>query len=84
MLSNFGLIDENFFDLFIVFGMAGYFSSVIKAPITGSILIMEITGSFSCLMNVICVSIVAYTISDLFGGIPAYDALLNRSLKKTR
>ncbi|MBR1420721.1 MAG: ClC family H(+)/Cl(-) exchange transporter [Selenomonadaceae bacterium] len=78
------LIDENFLVMFTVFGMAGYFASVVKAPITGSILIMEITGTFDCLMNVLCVSMIAFLISDLAGGIPAYDALLNRSLRKSR
>lgn len=77
-------VESDLLAMFTVYGMAGYFASVIKAPITGSILIMEVTGTFDCLMNVLCVSMVAYLISDLAGGVPAYDALLNRSLRKSR
>ena len=69
--------------LFIIFGMAGFFAAVVKAPITGSVLIMELTGgSFSHLLALIIVSSVAFLVSDLCGGAPAYSALLNRSLHR--
>lgn len=68
--------------LFTIFGMAGFFAAVVKAPITGSILIMELTGSFSHLMALIIVSGVAFLISDLCGGRPVYSALLDRSLHR--
>ncbi|MBR1858578.1 MAG: ClC family H(+)/Cl(-) exchange transporter [Selenomonadaceae bacterium] len=68
--------------MFIIFGMAGYFAAVVKAPITGSILIMELTGSFSHLLALIIVSGVAFLVSDLFGGKPAYSALLERSINQ--
>ena len=68
--------------LFTIFGMAGFFAAVVKAPITGSILIMELTGSFTHLLALIIVSGVAFLISDLCGGAPAYTALLNRSLHR--
>ena len=77
----------NFFDadwtaMFIILAMAGYFSAVVKSPITGSILIMELTGNFNHLLALIIVSSVAFLISDLFGSKPAYSALLERSLNK--
>ena len=68
--------------LFTVCGMAGFFAAVVKAPVTGSILIMELTGSFSHLLVLIIVSSIAFLISDLCGGAPAYSALLNRSLHR--
>ena len=64
----------------IVFGMAAYFSAVVKSPITGSILIMEMTGSFEHMLALIIVSMTAYLVSDLTGGAPVYDMLLARSL----
>ena len=64
----------------IVFGMAAYFSAVVKSPITGSVLIMEMTGSFEHMLALIIVSMTAYLVSDLTGGVPVYDMLLSRSL----
>ena len=70
--------------LFIIFGMAAFFAAVIKAPITGSILILELTGQFEHLVGLIVVSGVAFLFSDLCGGEPIFSALLERSQKKKR
>ncbi|MCR5834444.1 MAG: ClC family H(+)/Cl(-) exchange transporter [Selenomonadaceae bacterium] len=64
--------------LFIVFGMAAFFAAVIKAPVTGSILLLELTGQFSHLTGLLIVSGVAFMISDLCGTDPIFSALLNR------
>ena len=68
--------------LFIIFGMTAFFAAVIKAPITGAILILELTGQFSHLTWLIIVSGAAFLISDLCGGEPIFSALLERSQKK--
>ena len=68
--------------LFIIFGMAAFFAAVIKAPITGSILILELTGQFEHIFGLIVVSGVAFLISDLCGGKPIFSALLERSQSK--
>ena len=65
----------------IVFGMAAYFSAVVKAPVTGSILIMEMTGSFEHMLALILVSMTAFLVADFTGGEPVYDVLLSRSLR---
>ncbi len=69
--------------LFIIFGMAAFFAAVVKAPVTGSILLLELTGQFSHLVGLIVVSGAAFLISDLCGGEPIFSALLNRSQEKS-
>ena len=64
---------------FVVFGMAGFFAGSIKAPLTASLLIMEITGSFEHLLAVVCVAACAALVNDLTGGRPIYDELYERS-----
>lgn len=64
---------------FIVFGMAGYFAAVVKAPVTGSILIMEMTGSYPALLPLVAVTIAAYVTADSLGAEPVYDVLLDRT-----
>ena len=65
---------------FIVYGMAAYFAAVVKSPITGSVLIMEMTGSFHHMLALIFVSMAAYLTSDALKGKPVYDMLLERLL----
>lgn len=72
-----GLLDN-----FIILGMAGYFSAIVRAPITGIILISEMTGSFSHLLTLSMVSLVAYVIPDMVHCAPVYDQLLHRLLSK--
>ncbi len=66
---------------FIILGMAGYFAAVVKSPITGTILITEMTGSFNHLLSLAIVSIISYIVADILGSKPVYEALLERILQ---
>ena len=78
---NFLGIDSIFFNNFIILAMAGYFTAIVRAPITGVILITEMTGSFSHLLSLTIVSITAYIVADLTKSKPVYDSLLENQLK---
>ncbi len=65
---------------FVILAMAGYFSSVVKSPITGTILVVEMTGSFNNLLPCAIMSITAYLISDILNSKPIYQELLDRLL----
>ncbi|CAA7599860.1 Regulator of K+ conductance, C-terminal [Acididesulfobacillus acetoxydans] len=67
---------------FIVLAMAAYFAAIVKAPITGSILITEMTGSFQHLLALIAVSMTAYIVTDVLNSKPIYEELLERVLTK--
>jgi H+/Cl- antiporter ClcA len=77
-------VDPIYISNFIILAMAAHFSAIVKAPITGSILILEMTGSFEQLLPLIAVSMSAYIASDLLEGKPIYDVLLSRILAKQR
>ncbi|MEG0180502.1 MAG: ClC family H(+)/Cl(-) exchange transporter [Peptostreptococcaceae bacterium] len=84
----FGIIAINAFDIpsiyilnFIILAMAGNFASIVKAPITGIILICEMTGSFEHLLSLSIVCVIAYITSDLFKSEPIYESLLERCLE---
>ncbi len=76
-----GFFGSEWSTLLIIFGMAAMFAAVVKAPVTGSILIMELTGQFSYLLTLTVVSGAAFMTADLLGGEPIFSALLNRSLR---
>lgn len=75
-------INSNFVINFMALGMAGYFTAIVKAPITGIILIIEMTGSFNHLLSLSIVVIISYITSDLLKNEPIYEILLERLLKK--
>lgn len=74
--------NPQYIENFTVFAMAAYFTAIVKAPVTGSILITEMTGSFNHLLALVTVSMAAYIVSDLLKSAPIYDSLLDRQLKK--
>jgi len=81
VLVNYFGFNPEYINNFIILAMAGYFSAIVRAPITGSILITEMTGSFSHLLSVSIVSLVAYIIASLLKSDPIYESLLGRLLK---
>ncbi|HEY5525572.1 MAG TPA: chloride channel protein, partial [Clostridium sp.] len=72
--------DSTYINNFIILAMAGYFTAVVRAPITGTILITEMTGSFSHLLSLAVVSIVAYMVADILASKPIYESLLEKFL----
>lgn len=68
---------------FMVLGMAGYFVAVVRAPITGAVLILEMTGNFDHLLALVTVSVVAYYVTELLGLEPIYEILFKRMPKDT-
>lgn len=82
VLTFFFHFNPQYIQNFTIFAMAAYFTAIVKAPVTGSILITEMTGSFDHLLALVTVSMTAFVISDLLKSAPIYDRLLDRLLKK--
>jgi H+/Cl- antiporter ClcA len=64
----------------IVFGMAGFFAAAVQAPLTGILLVLELTGSFSHLVAVALVTLFAYSTAAFCKGQPIYDVMLEKFL----
>jgi len=65
---------------FAVLGMAAFFASSVRAPLTGIVLILEMTGNYQLLFALSVVCLVSYLVADSLGDRPIYDALLERDL----
>lgn len=65
---------------YIALGIAGLFAGVIRAPITGVVLVFELTGSFSSLLSAVLVSIVAYLVADQMNVDAFYEHLFAKML----
>ncbi|HBI27116.1 MAG TPA: ClC family H(+)/Cl(-) exchange transporter, partial [Peptococcaceae bacterium] len=73
---NFLGFDQSLFFNFVIIAMAGFFTAIVRAPITGIILLIEMTGSFANLLSLTFVSIVTYITATLLKSKPIYDTLL--------
>ncbi len=71
-----GLISATYYYHFVILAMAGFFSAIVRAPITGMILIFEMTGTLSNLLPLALVSLVAYIIAESLNCAPIYESLL--------
>jgi len=67
--------------LFAVVGMSALFSATVRAPITGIVLVAEMTGSFHLLMPLLITSLFAVITANALGGRAIYTILLENTLK---
>lgn len=74
--------EQDYIQYFVILGMTGYFSAIVRAPITGVILISEMTGTFSNLLPLSMVALISYMTADALKGRPIYDQLLERMLAR--
>ena len=65
---------------FAVVGMAAFFSAIVRAPLTGMVLMVEMTGSYALVLPLLVACLTAYGIADFLGDRPVYEALLERDL----
>ena len=69
-------LPEQYLPNYILLGMAGFFTAVVRAPITGAVLITEMAGSFAHFPAFILVAVVASLGSGILRNKPIYDILL--------
>ena len=67
---------------FAVVGMAAYFTAIVRAPLTGIVLIVEMTGDYALVLPLLVACLTAYGVADLLGDRPIYEALLERDLMR--
>jgi CIC family chloride channel protein len=60
---------------FAVVGMAAFFTSVVRAPVTGIILVIELTGSSSLLLPMLASAFAAMTVATVLREPPIYNSL---------
>ncbi|HEX6269074.1 MAG TPA: H(+)/Cl(-) exchange transporter ClcA [Anaerolineales bacterium] len=67
---------------FAVVGMAAYFTAIVRAPLTGIMLIIEMTGNYSQMLPLLVSCFCAYAVAESLKDLPIYEALLERDLKR--
>jgi chloride channel protein, CIC family len=63
---------------FAVVGMASFFTAVVRTPLTGIILVAEMTGRADLALPLLVAALGAMILTTLLGSEPIYDTLRNR------
>jgi CIC family chloride channel protein len=67
-----------------VVGMAAYFTAIVRAPLTGIVLMVEMTGNYSLVLPLLAACLTAYGVAEFLRDRPVYEALLRRELLRSQ
>ncbi len=70
--------------MFAIAGMGALFAATVRAPITGILLVIEMTNNYYLILPLIITSLGAVIFAQLLGGQPIYSQLLHRTLKNEK
>jgi len=68
----------------LVIAMVAFFSASVRAPITGTILIMEMSKSYSILLSCGMAAMIGFVLAELLHSKPIYEALLEQTLHQQK
>ncbi len=71
-------------EAFALVGMAAFFTGVVRAPVTGIVLVTEMTANVTMLLPMLGACFVAMLIPTLFGNAPIYESLREITLRRER
>lgn len=78
LLIGWGLLPVEYGSNIIVISIVAMMASSVRVPITGAVLVMEMTGSYEHIMTLIIAAAVAFITAEILGGSPIYDSLLEK------
>jgi CIC family chloride channel protein len=65
-----------------IVGMSAFFTAVVRAPLTGIVLVAELTASVSVLLPMLAASFTAMAVAEAMKVAPVYDSLGARAARK--
>jgi CIC family chloride channel protein len=69
-------------ETFAVISMGALFTASIRAPLTGIVLMVELTGKYDFMLPLLVSCFAAYGVAEALGCVPIYAALRERSKRK--
>ncbi|MEZ5325185.1 MAG: H(+)/Cl(-) exchange transporter ClcA [Verrucomicrobiales bacterium] len=70
--------------IFAVVGMAALFSATVRAPLTGIVLVIEMTGEHTQMLPLLVACLTGFLVADHLGSHPIYHTLMERELDDYR
>ncbi len=65
--------------IFAVLGMGALFTAIVRAPLTGIVLMIELTGKYDFMLPLLVSCLAAYGVAEALNDKPIYEALRERS-----
>ncbi len=65
---------------FAIAGMGALFAATVRAPITGIVLVTEMTDNYQLILPMMLTTLGATVVAQLLGGKPIYSQILHRTL----
>lgn len=84
VFTQFGFLGAAYKANIIVICMAAFFTASVRTPITATVLVMEMTGSFLHLLPLALASLTAFATTEIWRARPLYGELFMRLLKNTK
>ncbi len=75
-------MDPALSDLLVALGMMTFFMTVVRAPITGIIMSVELTGQFAFLLPAVICAAVSYFMGAVFHTQPIYEYMLDKMIEE--
>ncbi len=66
-------------EVFAVLGMGALLTAIVRAPLTGIVLMIELTGKYDYMLPLLVSCLVAYGIAEGLRNLPIYEALRERA-----
>lgn len=63
---------------YAIVAMAACFTAIVRSPLTGVVLLLEMTGGWPLILPMMAASVTAYAVPELLGNPPIYDSLRRR------
>ncbi|MBO4312793.1 MAG: chloride channel protein [Desulfovibrio sp.] len=82
LLLTHGLVEGGQCGLVLTLCMAGLFAATVRAPLTGSALLLEMTGAWANAPAVVAAALAAAFTANRLGSAPVYDAIKRRIMKR--
>lgn len=69
---------------YAIVAMAACFTAIVRSPLTGVVLLLEMTGRWTLILPMMAASVTAYAVPELLQNPPIYDSLRQRDEKMER
>ena len=69
-------------EVFAVLGMGALLTSIVRAPLTGIVLMIELTGKYDFMLPLLVSCFAAYGVAEALKDIPIYEALRERAMER--
>lgn len=71
------------YGVFPIIGMGALFAASVRAPVTGIILVTEMTNNYALILPMMVTTLSATLVAQMLGGKPIYSQILERTLRLT-